>query len=115
MGKTDFLSRKEGTSVGRKASQPIAWVMVSELAAMLRVSQSTLYKMLRDGRLPVPSKVGGKKKWYRSEIEEWERMGRPSAQEFDADIERRQLKMMRQLTPILGREKFTGAKIQKKY
>ena len=43
-----------------------------EVEARVRLSHSTVYRMMRAGGFPQPIKLGGKSvRWYESEIESW--------------------------------------------
>ena len=43
---------------------------IEDLAAYLRISQSTLYKLAQDGRLP-GQKVGKRWRFHKQAIDEW--------------------------------------------
>jgi excisionase family DNA binding protein len=53
---------------------------VKEVAALLRVSPQTLYKMLEQGSIPAV-KVGSQWRFDRDEIREWIRNGRSRSSE----------------------------------
>ena len=42
----------------------------NEVAAILKISRSTVYKMIHRGELPPPLHVGGGSRWRRSDIEQ---------------------------------------------
>jgi excisionase family DNA binding protein len=46
---------------------------IKELAERLRVHPSTIYQLLREGRLP-GFRVGGSWRFHRAKIEQWERL-----------------------------------------
>ena len=43
-------------------------VKVKEAAAMLSIGESTLWREVRDGRLPAPIKIGGATRWRVSDL-----------------------------------------------
>lgn len=53
-------------------------ISVNELAAMLQVSRSHIYKLRQGGRLPLPLKIGAATRWRRSDIVAWLNAGCPS-------------------------------------
>ena len=48
-----------------------------ELAGLLRVSRSHVWKLHAMGRLPLPVRLGRAVRWNRTEIEEWLSAGCP--------------------------------------
>jgi len=54
-------------------------ITVDEVAAMLQVSQRTVYRFSDIGRIPRPIKLGGSVRWRRSDILAWIEEGCPSA------------------------------------
>ena len=56
----------------------------AEIAAMLGVSQRTARRLDDGGKLPEALKLGGTKRWYRPEIEEWLRAGAPPRRHWAA-------------------------------
>ncbi len=52
-----------------------------QLGAMLQVSRRTLYRLADAGRLPFGIKLGGVRRWRRSEILAWIERGCPRVDE----------------------------------
>lgn len=64
---------------------PTATLTLQDLASDLRVSEKTIRRMIRDGRLPQPMRINNKDlRWLMSEIKLWLDSGMPSRQEFEA-------------------------------
>lgn len=51
-------------------TQTIDWIYVKELSQELMVSDKTIYKWIRENRLPIPVQIG-KMRWLRSDIKKW--------------------------------------------
>ena len=51
-------------------TQAIDWIYVKELSELLLVSDKTIYKWIRERRLPMPVQIG-KMRWLRSDIQKW--------------------------------------------
>jgi len=51
-------------------TQAIDWIYVQELSEELMVSDKTIYKWIREKRLPMPVQIG-KMRWLRSDIQKW--------------------------------------------
>jgi excisionase family DNA binding protein len=45
------------------------WIIDAEVAAMLGVHRSTVWRWLDGGRIPAPRRVGGRTLWSREEVE----------------------------------------------
>lgn len=45
------------------------WIIDAEVAAMLGVHRSTVWRWLDGGRIPAPRRVGGRTLWSREDIE----------------------------------------------
>jgi excisionase family DNA binding protein len=54
----------------RHAARPTPIMTTAEVAQFLRVHRSTLYKLLRQHRIPV-FKVGSDYRFYKDEVEKW--------------------------------------------
>ena len=66
---------------GRDTGPGEASVMltVDDLAAMLRCSSRSVYRLTDAGRLPRPVKLGGLVRWRREAVENWITRGCPRA------------------------------------
>ena len=53
------------------------WMTLEEVASFLRLSPSKLYEMAREGGIPC-SKIAGRWRFSRSEIDAWARQQRPA-------------------------------------
>jgi len=53
-------------------------VDIKELSALLRRSQSALFRDDRAGRMPAPVRIGSAKRWRLDEIRGWVEAGMPS-------------------------------------
>lgn len=68
-------------SPGVNTATPGAMLLTAkDVAAVLRVSIRTLYRLKDAGAIPLPKKVAGSKlaRWSRAEVESWVRDGMPS-------------------------------------
>jgi|GEM_PF-2779939 len=68
-------------SPGADATHPgVMLLTAKDVAALLRVSIRTLYRLKDAGAIPLPKKVAGSSlaRWSRAEVEEWVRDGMPS-------------------------------------
>ncbi|PVX84309.1 helix-turn-helix transcriptional regulator [Paraburkholderia unamae] len=68
-------------------------IRIKEVAAKVGLGQSTLYRMIADGRFPKPFElVPGRTAWIESDIDDWlaERAGKkpaaPSEREVDSHL-----------------------------
>lgn len=59
-------------------------VSIRELAVLLCRSEVALHRDDAAGRLPRSIRLGGSKRWRRSDIEAWVSLGCPSRREFEA-------------------------------
>ena len=60
------------------ATQPVAGMLtVAELAALLRCSSRTVYRLADAGRLPAPCRLGGMVRWPATVIDAWMAAGCP--------------------------------------
>lgn len=50
---------------------------VGEVAAMLSLSERTIWRMRTDGEMPAPITVGKSIRWRKSDIDRWLRAGCP--------------------------------------
>ena len=57
---------------------------LEEVAAYLKLSRSKIYEMAREGTIPC-SKLAGRWRFSRSEIDAWARRQRPQAEEAGGD------------------------------
>ena len=64
-----------GTALEEHMAEPSDKIMtIEELAEYLKVSRSTLYKLLQDGKLP-GQKVGKRWRFHQDAIDEWVKSG----------------------------------------
>ena len=54
----------------------------SGLAGLLGVSLRSVRRLDDSGKLPEALKIGGSKRWFRPEVEEWLRAGAPSRRQW---------------------------------
>ena len=55
-----------------------SWLFTAdELAGVLNVSRSTVYRYEEEGKLPAPVRLGGAVRWRAAEIRDWIRAGCP--------------------------------------
>jgi prophage regulatory protein len=59
------------------------------LAALLKVSIRTVDRLDSGGKLPPPVRIGGAKRWRKTDIDQWLRLGCPSREEMAAPREGR--------------------------
>ena len=59
------------------AEWPALLLTAGELARELRCSVKTIDRLQSTGKLPSPQKLGGSRRWRRSEIEAWIAAGMP--------------------------------------
>lgn len=52
---------------------------VEAVLVRVGVSRATLYRLVRDGRFPAPSKVGAASVWHASDVDAWIASLRPAA------------------------------------
>ena len=64
-----------------KVSEPLI-LRTQSLAELLDVSQLTIRRWEKDGKLPKSYKIGGIKIWRREEIVSWVNAGSPSAEDW---------------------------------
>jgi predicted DNA-binding transcriptional regulator AlpA len=55
-----------------------------ELATALGVARKTITRMDQSGKLPLPLRISGRKRWLRSEISAWLRAGAPPRRDWEA-------------------------------
>jgi excisionase family DNA binding protein len=67
------LSGTDGTQ-----GKPSGLMTIREVAAFLGRSQASLYRDLKEGRLPSPVALGGSKRWRRSELRAWVKANCPA-------------------------------------
>lgn len=51
-------------------TQPIL-ITADDLAAMLKVSTRTLWRLLAKGELPEPVRIGGSTRWRLDDVQQW--------------------------------------------
>ena len=59
-----------------QTGSPPEWMTVEEVADYLKLSRSKLYDMAQNGEIPC-SKVAGRWRFYRPEVDEWMLKQRP--------------------------------------
>lgn len=64
--------------------EPDPVMTVSEVAAYLKIAESTVYRLVKEGRLP-GRKVGGAWRFSRRELEKW--LAQPAGAEGLSDLE----------------------------
>jgi len=47
------------------------WITASEVAEILHISRSQVYRLIRNSGFPRPAKIGGLSRWDREEIDHW--------------------------------------------
>ena len=47
------------------------WITASEVAEIIQVSKSQVYRLIRKAGFPRPAKIGGLSRWDREEIDRW--------------------------------------------
>ena len=62
-------------AVVRKAQ---AFLMIDEVAAVLRCSERTVHRLVDAGRIPPPFRFGGLARWHAAIFEAWLASGCPS-------------------------------------
>lgn len=77
---------------GPKSAVRALWIVDAEVAALLGVHRSTVWRWLDGGLIPAPRRVGGRTLWSREEIELFARCA--SMAEF-AGLRRRALREAR--------------------
>lgn len=71
-----------GGEVGTMGSELMT---IADLGHLLRLSRTTLQRMLAAGRLPAPLKLSKAcSRWHREEIERWVRAGCPDRAAWDS-------------------------------
>ncbi|MBW3598151.1 MAG: helix-turn-helix domain-containing protein [Planctomycetes bacterium] len=64
------------------AAQPLL-ISAPQLATLLSVSERTVWRLQAAGKLPRPVKIGGQKRWRRSEVDRWIAAGCPPRTEWE--------------------------------
>ena len=58
--------------------QQVPLLSVDEVAAMLNVSERTLWRLLSAGKLPQPVRFGRSTRWRTAEVRDWIERGCPA-------------------------------------
>jgi excisionase family DNA binding protein len=80
------LFQEGGTKMTVHSSQEnpaFQLLTASDLAEMLSVTKRSIYRWTGDGTIPKPVKVGGKKIWRSSDIDQWVQWDCPERLEFE--------------------------------
>jgi excisionase family DNA binding protein len=54
---------------GSNSEVPALWITAEEVAALLHVHRSTIWRWLEQGLIPQPRRLGGRTLWSRADIE----------------------------------------------
>ena len=81
-----MLNRDRGTGAPSAGPQPRAGMTaelldVRQLAELLQLSKRTLYRLADCGAMPRGLRLGGSRRWRRSEIQRWLDAGCPRCDE----------------------------------
>jgi excisionase family DNA binding protein len=57
---------------------------VTDLARVLGTSTRTIWRLLEQGKLPKPSRLGARTRWPAGEVREWIKAGMPDAESWAA-------------------------------
>jgi excisionase family DNA binding protein len=53
----------------RTSGLPALWIPAEEVAALLGIHRSTVYRWLDQGLIPPPRRIGGRTVWARADVE----------------------------------------------
>ena len=53
-----------------------------EVAEMLDLDKTTIYRHRRDGKFPLPVKIGRSIRWIQAELKKWLEMGAPTLRQW---------------------------------
>lgn len=76
------MNKSEQTSDSPSQNRKAALITAAELAALMQISQRTLWRLLSAGKVIEPVRIGGNTRWRLSEVERWIANGCPPATEF---------------------------------
>jgi excisionase family DNA binding protein len=62
----------------------IELLTVRELAARMKISRRHIWKLHSSGRLPGAVRLGRSVRWRASDVDEWDRLGCVSREQFEA-------------------------------
>ena len=68
---SEWVVRRLRGELSEPDASPIRTLTVKRMIMLLDCSRTTLFRMVRDGRIPAPHRLGGRIFWPESEIREW--------------------------------------------
>jgi len=64
--------------------QDLQLLSVSDLARVLGTSTRTIWRLLEQGKLPKPARLGSRPRWPADEVRNWIKAGMPEAESWGA-------------------------------
>ena len=64
--------------------EELVLLSVSDLAQLLRTSTRTIWRLLEQGKLPAPARLGTRLRWRARDLQDWIEAGMPDAETWAA-------------------------------